>query len=256
MATTPIIQSTGSTSGAGVAGRGRNNLVLSETVTCSDTEAANSGASYVWTLVEKPQGSSTVMNSPTTATPDFVPDVVGSYKVKALVDGSFSSVEIFAVPLARTGARIPAFAEGLEYDESGNTKGWHQALDYFMRQTDALFAFLGSTNTFTGAQGSSPVALTDAANISVNASLGNSFQVTLEGNRTLDNPTNLVAGFTYLFRIKQDPTGTRTLAYGSAYKFEGGSAPTLSTAANAVDILTGYCPDGAILECSVLKDLK
>ena len=43
MATTPIIQSSGSTSGPGTAGQGRNNLVPGETVTLSDTAAANAG---------------------------------------------------------------------------------------------------------------------------------------------------------------------------------------------------------------------
>jgi hypothetical protein len=35
----------------------------------------------------------------------------------------------------------------------------------------------------------------------------------------------------------QDATGSRTLAFGSYYDFAGGTAPTLSTAANAVDRL-------------------
>lgn len=38
--------------------------------------------------------------------------------------------------------------------------------------------------------------------------------------------------------VKQDSTGGRTLTYPSNVKWENGSAPTLSTAANAIDILT------------------
>lgn len=116
-------------------------------------------------------------------------------------------------------------------------------------------AILGRSQTYTGAQGTAEVALTDAATIAVDASLSNAFRVTLAGNRTLANPTNTVNGFTYVFRITQDATGTRTLVYGTNYKFPGGTAPTLSTTANAVDILTCYCSNG-LLNCNLVKDFR
>lgn len=80
--------------------------------------------------------------------------------------------------------------------------------------------------------------LTDAATIDIDASQANNFRVTLGGNRTLANPTNLIDGQVFNIRIKQDATGSRTLAYGSKYKFPGGSAPALSTAANALDFMS------------------
>lgn len=63
------------------------------------------------------------------------------------------------------------------------------------------------------------VALTDGANISTNAALGNVFKVTLGGNRTMDNPTNPVTGQKIVYRIKQDGTGNRTITWGSAFRF-------------------------------------
>lgn len=85
-----------------------------------------------------------------------------------------------------------------------------------------------------------PLALTDGATITWDASLGNIATVTLGGNRTLANLTNLTAGkaATFTVKVTQDGTGSRTLAYGNAFKFPGGTAPVLSTAAGAVDILT------------------
>lgn len=80
-------------------------------------------------------------------------------------------------------------------------------------------------------------ALTDAATIAVDMSVGNNFSVTLGGNRTLGNPTNLTAGQSGIIFISQDGTGSRTLAYSSYWKFSGGTAPTLTTTANAVDAL-------------------
>ena len=107
----------------------------------------------------------------------------------------------------------------------------------------ALTIALGITHAWTAQQNSATNALTDAANISWDLDASQRASVTLTDNRTLDNPTNLVDGGTYTLIVTQDATGTRTLAYGSAYKWPGGSAPTLSTAANAVDILE-FSSDG------------
>ena len=80
-------------------------------------------------------------------------------------------------------------------------------------------------------------ALTDGTNISVDFNVGQNFTVTLAGNRTLDNPTNCVAGQVGSIFITQDGTGSRTLAYGSSWDFAGGTAPVLSTDAAAIDRL-------------------
>lgn len=82
------------------------------------------------------------------------------------------------------------------------------------------------------------VALSDGASIATNAALGQVFSVTLGGNRTLANPTNLIPGQTYVWLVSQDGTGSRTLAYGTLFDFGTAGAPTLTTAANKLDILT------------------
>lgn len=84
-------------------------------------------------------------------------------------------------------------------------------------------------------------ALTDAATIAVDASLNDFFRVVLGGNRTLGNPTNVPgAGQTQmlLFEIRQDGTGSRTLALDTNYRLGADiTAVTLSTAANKTDYL-------------------
>ena len=77
--------------------------------------------------------------------------------------------------------------------------------------------------------------LTDGATITPDFDAGQNFSVTLAGNRTLANPTNIDAGQTGSIFITQDGTGSRTLSFGSYWDFPGGTAPTLSTAAGAVD---------------------
>jgi hypothetical protein len=100
--------------------------------------------------------------------------------------------------------------------------------------------------------------LTDAATITINGNLGLNFSVTLAGNRTLANPTNMKSGQSGVVTITQDATGGRTLTYGSNWKFAGGAAAggVLSTAANAVDLLTYYVrPNGTII-ATLTKDFK
>ena len=97
--------------------------------------------------------------------------------------------------------------------------------------------------------------LSDAATIATDCNNGNVHEVTLTDNRTLGAPTNLQDGATYIWIIKQDATGSRTLAYNSVFKFSGGAVPTLSTAANSVDILTGVS-DGTNIYCSLAADFS
>lgn len=99
---------------------------------------------------------------------------------------------------------------------------------------------LGTTNTWTAQQRFTEATLTDAASISWNLDTAQTAKVTLAGNRTLANPTNMDPGATYILRVIQDASGSRTLAFGSAYKWPSGTAPTMSTGANDIDILSFY----------------
>ena len=91
-----------------------------------------------------------------------------------------------------------------------------------------------------------PSALTDGATIAVNAALSNNFTVTIAGNRTLSNPTNLVAGQILNFQITQDATGNRTLAFGTNYN----GAISLNPAANAITLFSCYASSSSSLQCA------
>lgn len=61
---------------------------------------------------------------------------------------------------------------------------------------------------------------------------------------TLSNPTNLKEGGTYMIVVSQPAvTGAATMAFGSSYLWEGGTAPTLTAAAGAIDLLAFLCVD-------------
>ena len=55
------------------------------------------------------------------------------------------------------------------------------------------------------------------------------------GVYTLSNPSNIVVGQAGALFVTQDSTGGRTLGVGTYWHFPSGTAPTLSTAGNAVD---------------------
>ena len=100
---------------------------------------------------------------------------------------------------------------------------------------DADTAKTDVAQNFTAAQRGAITALTDGATITPDFDDSNNFSVTLGGNRTMANPSNLAAGQSGSIFIVQDGTGSRTLAWGSYWDFTTGTAPTLTTTAGAVD---------------------
>jgi hypothetical protein len=163
--------------------------------------------------------------------------------------GSVSSAS--ALVLAEQAGITSTGADEIDLVNVNNSLQWRL-------ESDGATYTVAATNrsqSYTAAQVVAIVSLTDAATIATDASQGNVFTVTLGGNRTLGAPTNLGSGGTYLWIVTQDGTGSRTLAYNSAFKFPGGTAPVLSTTANAVDVLSCVY-NGTALLCNLIKDLK
>lgn len=79
--------------------------------------------------------------------------------------------------------------------------------------------------------------LTDATTIAVDASKGSYFSVTIGATGrtlTISNPS---PGQEVLIEVVQDATGSRTITTWTNWTWAGGTAPTLTTAANAVDLV-------------------
>jgi hypothetical protein len=123
-------------------------------------------------------------------------------------------------------------------------------------------AVMTSTATFTGSVlvsgpvNVNTVTLTDAASITSSFDAGNTFVVTLGGNRTLAAPTSAGIGQTGSIRIIQDATGGRTLSYNTAWQFVSGSAPTMDTSAGAQSILVYSCRSATTIDAVMLHDFK
>jgi hypothetical protein len=96
--------------------------------------------------------------------------------------------------------------------------------------------------------------LTDGATINWDTSLGRVATVTLGGARAMAAATNQKVG-TYILRVVQDGTGGRTLTWNGNYKWTAQTAPVLSTAIGAVDIIT-FFSDGSKMYGSYLPDMR
>lgn len=109
---------------------------------------------------------------------------------------------------------------------------------------------LSLESAFTAQQYFAQQSLTDASTITWNCSTQQAARVLLTSvvgeTRVLGAPSNPKAGSTYTLIVVQSSTGSNALTFNAAYKFPGGIAPTLSTANNAVDILT-FISDGTSL---------
>lgn len=77
----------------------------------------------------------------------------------------------------------------------------------------------------------------NTGNVTLDFAANQNFILTLTGNVTLDNPTTEAVGQAGVIVCIQDGTGSRTLGMGTDYETVGGAGITLSTAANAVDVL-------------------
>lgn len=80
-----------------------------------------------------------------------------------------------------------------------------------------------------------PLALTDGATITIDASRGDDFRVTLGGNRTMAAPTNPTDGQRVTILVSQDGTGSRTLTWNAVFTF-GTITNALTATANRRDL--------------------
>jgi len=115
---------------------------------------------------------------------------------------------------------------------------------------------LNAVNAWSAGQSGTPVALTFGSTITPNFSGGNIFTVTLTGNATLANPSNLVAGQCGEVFITQDSVGSRTLAYGGQWNFPNGTTPTLTTTPSATDVLSFCSWSTSQIAAQLIANLK
>ena len=110
--------------------------------------------------------------------------------------------------------------------------------------------------SLTGGAAANVNALSDGATITIDMATACHHSVTLGGNRTFAAPSNQAVGQAGSIFITQDGTGSRTASFNSAFKFVGGTAPTLTTTAAAVDRIDYIILSSNVIHCAVSLDVK
>ncbi len=118
---------------------------------------------------------------------------------------------------------------------SPDGSAWHDVMSVDRATGRATFALEPRSTENPDA----PVSLAFAATLTPDLADGRAFLVTATDDFDLEPPDNLTAGTVFWLRITQDGTGGREATFDAGYRFPGGSAPALSAAASAADML--YC---------------
>ena len=128
-------------------------------------------------------------------------------------------------------------------------------VDLYFNNTKVFETESGGVS-LTGGAAANITALSDGATITIDMATACHHSVTLGGNRTFAAPSNQAVGQAGSIFITQDGSGSRTAAFNSAFKFVGGTAPTLTTTASATDRIDYIIKSSNVIHCAVSLDVK
>ena len=135
-----------------------------------------------------------------------------------------------------------------QFINGGANELYHNAIKKFETASGGI--------SLTGGAAANVTALSDGATITIDMATACHHSVTLGGNRTFAAPSNQVVGQAGSIFITQDGTGSRTASFNAAFKFVGGTAPTLTTTAAAVDRIDYIILSSNVIHCAVSLDVK
>ena len=92
--------------------------------------------------------------------------------------------------------------------------------------------------------------------VTIDFTTANIITATLTGTTTFANPTTESVGQSGSIVLTQDGTGSRTASWGSQFKWVGGTAPTLTTTAAAVDRIDYLVVAADTIHCVASLDVK
>ena len=85
---------------------------------------------------------------------------------------------------------------------------------------------------------------------------GNVQTMELTAATTINDPSNIEVGATYIIILKQDGDGSHTVTWGNAYNFPANTPPTLTTGANKADVITLVAYSSTVLMCTSVLDFE
>jgi hypothetical protein len=121
-------------------------------------------------------------------------------------------------------------------------------------------AFTKNTNSnlFIGGQRASINVVSSVSNtFTPSFSSNNFFSITLANNETLANATtdSSTLGQSGAIFVIQAAAGSKTLSFGLAYKFSGNTPPTITTTANAVDMIVYTVRKANSYICDIVQNV-
>lgn len=213
---------------------GANNFVRSgaHALTLTTTATTNVTLPTTGTLVTQ-TGTSTLSNktltAPKFASGGFIADNNGNEQIKFTTTAS--AVNEITVTNAATGNAPAITATGGDTNIDLNLGGKGSGDVKFTTEVDMNGQFIGDATEFDNGNSSTADTI-DWGN-------GNFHKSTLTANCTYTFTAPPLKGRMQL-KVVQDATGSRTVTWPATVKWPGGTAPTLSTAASAIDIITFY----------------
>jgi len=110
-----------------------------------------------------------------------------------------------------------------------------------------------------GLQAQAEVTLTDETTYVVAFNSDNRFPKLILGAENLTSLTATVGdlneGDEVYFRITQDGTGARTIAWGGGWEAAGGTDPTVTASTDAVDVFKGVVHGGKVLLVALAQNI-
>jgi hypothetical protein len=215
--------------------------VTAATVNADGDTSAGDNATMGYTsaegLILTGQGSTNDVTIKNDADADVITIATGATNVDIVGDVTASTVNADGDTAANDNAAMGyTSAEGLILTGQGSTS------DVTIKNDADATVFSIATGTTTGTFAGTVLAKTDTdtsntGSVTLDFTANQNFVLTFTGNVTLANPSTEQVGQAGVIVCIQDGTGSRTLSLGTDYETAAGAGITLSTAANAVDVI-------------------
>ena len=138
-----------------------------------------------------------------------------------------------------SGAKSISLVAAAEYYRGSTGAAVRQGVSPLPASPAALFA------------AATPVVLTPARTVVADFGAGINFNLTLNGDTLIADPTGAKPGQSGRLRIVQDSAGGRKVAFGDRWQFAGGP-PAFSAAPGAVDLIAYFVNSDGVLEAGSL----
>ena len=130
------------------------------------------------------------------------------------------------------------------------------AVELYHNNTKTFETASGGVSLTGGAAANVTAADVSSSTVTINMASSCHHTVNMNGNKTFAAPSNQAVGQSGSIFLTQDGTGSRTASFNSAFKFVGGTAPTLTTTASAVDRIDYVILSSNVIHCAVSLDVK